>query len=121
LIVAGQAHGGVAQGIGGALLEECLYDDQAQPLSTTFMTHLLPTASEIPTMHLVELESPAPEIPFGVKGVGEAGIIGPPAAVVGAVEAALAEFDVPEITATPVTPQGVLSLLDAAARPKGAA
>ncbi|MEA2330122.1 MAG: aerobic carbon-monoxide dehydrogenase large subunit [Thermoleophilaceae bacterium] len=116
LIVAGQVHGGVAQGIGGALYEDFGYDDLAQPQSTSFMAYLIPTASEIPPIHAEEMESPAPEIPFGVKGVGEGGIIGPPAAIAGAVEAALAEFDPPELTATPITPQDVHAIVTAAGR-----
>jgi carbon-monoxide dehydrogenase large subunit len=115
LIVAGQIHGGVAQGIGGTLYEEFGYDDNAQPQATTFMDYLVPTASEIPPIHDEELESPAPEVPFGVKGVGEGGIIGPPAAIAGAVQDALAEFDAPEIAATPILPQQVRAIVDAAA------
>jgi carbon-monoxide dehydrogenase large subunit len=111
LIVAGQVHGGVAQGIGSALYEEFEYDGLAQPLSTNFMNYLIPTASEIPPIHTHEMETPAPEIPFGVKGVGEGGIIGPPAAVTSAVEQALAEFDPPEFVSTPILPRDVHAIV----------
>ncbi len=117
LIVAGQVHGGVAQGIGGTLYEEFGYDENAQPQSTSFMDYLVPTASEIPSIRDEELESPAPEIPFGVKGVGEGGIIGPPAAIAGAVQDALAELDPPEIAATPILPRQVRAIVDAARAP----
>jgi aerobic carbon-monoxide dehydrogenase large subunit len=111
VVVAGQVHGGVAQGIGGALYEHLVYDELGQPTSTTFMDYLLPTASEIPTIHHQELESPAPNIPFGVKGVGEAGVIGPGAAIAAAVEDALREFDPPEIAATPILPDEVRQIV----------
>jgi aerobic carbon-monoxide dehydrogenase large subunit len=115
LIVAGQVHGGVAQGIGGTLYEEYGYDDNGQPQATTFMDYLVPTASEIPPILDEEMESPAPEIPYGVKGAGEGGIIGPPAAIVGAVQDALAELDPPELATTPILPQQVRAIVDAAA------
>lgn len=114
-IVAGQIKGGVAQGIGGALYEELAYDDAAQPQSTTFWDYLPPRATEIPSFHLEELESPAPTIPFGVKGVGEAGIIGPPAAIARAIEDALADFAPREITRTPITPGHVLRIVETGA------
>ena len=114
LIVSGQVHGGVAQGIGGALYEEFAYDANGQPQATTFMDYLVPTACEIPPIHDEEIESPAPEVPFGVKGVGEGGIIGPPAAIANAVQDALAEYDPPELAATPILPQAVRAIVDAA-------
>jgi carbon-monoxide dehydrogenase large subunit len=107
-IVAGQMHGGVAQGIAGALSEELAYDDDARPRATTLKDYLLPAAPDLPTFHVDELESPATEIPFGVKGAGEAGIIGPPAAIASAVEDALAEFAPAEITRTPISARDVL-------------
>ncbi len=113
MLVDGQIHGGVAQGIGGALYEEFAYSDTAQPLSTTFMEYLVPTASEIPPIRTIHFESPAPYAPLGAKGAGEAGIIGPAPAIAAAVEDALAEFGIAEITATPITPAGVLTALKA--------
>jgi carbon-monoxide dehydrogenase large subunit len=107
MIVAGQVHGGVAQGIGGAIYEELAYGDGGQPMTTTFMDYLVPTANEIPPIELYELESPAPGTAFGIKGAGEAGIIGPAAAILRGVEDALADLGVGEITATPLTPTAV--------------
>nr|WP_170121553.1 molybdopterin cofactor-binding domain-containing protein [Saccharopolyspora spinosa] len=114
LTVAGQIHGGVAQGIGGTLYEQMPYDD-GQPLATTFMDYVLPTACEIPEIETEELSSPAPETPFGIKGVGEAGIIGPPAAIVRAVEHALEPLGVADIDTTPLTPATVRRLIEEAA------
>jgi len=114
IIVNGQVHGGVMQGIAGALLEEVAYDDAGTPLNTSFMDYLVPSACESPTIELVSLETPAPEAPLGAKGVGEIGIIGPPAAVTAAVQDALSEFGAAQITRTPIGPADVLALLDAA-------
>lgn len=88
-IVEGQLHGGIAQAIGGALLEELIYDEDGQPRTTTFMDYLLPTASEIPPFTIDHLETPAPGVPGGMKGVGEAGTIPPYPAIAGAVDDAL--------------------------------
>lgn len=111
--VAGQIHGGVAQGIGGTLYEHLPYDD-GQPLATTFMEYLLPGAREIPVMEVEELGGPAPETPFGVKGAGEAGIIGPPAAIAGAIEHALAPLGVTGVDSLPLTPAVVRGLIEEA-------
>jgi carbon-monoxide dehydrogenase large subunit len=115
LIVEGQVHGGVAQGIGGALYEELVYDEQAQLLTGSFMDYLVPTAMELPCMETVHLETPSPRNPLGIKGVGEGGAIAPPAAIANAVEDALAPFGV-RITRTPLGPAQVLSLLREAQR-----
>jgi len=91
MLVEGQLVGGVAQGIGGALLEEFRYDDAGQPLSASFMDYLLPTASEIPAVELVLREdAPSPLNPLGVKGAGEGGINAAGAAIAAAVDDALA-------------------------------
>jgi carbon-monoxide dehydrogenase large subunit len=113
LIVAGQVIGGVVQGVGGVLLEELEYSEDGTPKSTTFMEYLLPTACEAPHVVLEEIETPAPDTAFGVKGVGEAGIIGPAPAVAGAVEHALEEYAIPHITATPITPERVMAWISA--------
>lgn len=113
LTVAGQIHGGVAQGIGGTLYEQLPYED-GQPLATTFSEYLLPSAREIPAMLVEELGGPAPETPFGAKGAGEAGIIGPPAAVAGAIENALEPLGVTGIDTTPLTPPVVRRLIEEA-------
>lgn len=113
-IVDGQIQGGVAQGIGGTLFEEFPYDDGGQPLATSFMDYLIPTSSEVPPMEIEHFESPAPGLPWGAKGAGEAGIIGPAPAIAAGVEDALAEFGIAEITATPITPRVVLEAVRAA-------
>ncbi len=89
-IVEGQIHGGVAQGIGGALYEKLAYDEHGQLLAGSFMDFLMPTAAEIPDIAVVHLETPSPLNPLGVKGVGEAGAIPVPALVAEAVDDALA-------------------------------
>jgi len=115
VIVEGQVHGGVAQGVGGALLEEMVYDEQAQLLTGTFMDYLVPTAMEVPRIETVHLEYPSPRNTLGMKGVGEGGAISPPAAIANAVEDALAPFGV-RVTRTPLGPSVVLGLLGSAAR-----
>lgn len=115
-IVRGQVVGGIAQGIGGALLEKLYYDEAGNPLSASFLDYRLPTAAEIPPMTVRHFESPAPAMPWGAKGAGEAGIIGPAPAVAAAVEEALAEYGIGEITRTPITAPGVLRLLESARR-----
>jgi carbon-monoxide dehydrogenase large subunit len=110
LIVEGQIHGGVAQGIGGALLEELVYDEHGQLLTGSLMDYALPTARTVPALETVHLESPSPRNPLGIKGVGEGGAISPPAAIANAIEDALAPFGV-RITATPLTPRRIVELL----------
>jgi carbon-monoxide dehydrogenase large subunit len=113
LIVDGQIHGGVAQGIGGALLEELVFDDQAQLLTGSFVDYLVPTSMEVPRITTVHLESPSPRNPLGVKGVGEGGAIAPPAAVANAIEDALAPLlNGQRIRQTPVSPSRILELLE---------
>ena len=113
LIVAGQVHGGVAQGVGGALYEELVYDESGQLLTQSFMDYLVPTAMELPAIEIVHLEHPSPRNPLGIKGLGEGGAISPPAAIANAIEDALAPFGV-RITETPVTPARLLALLERA-------
>ena len=108
MIVRGQIEGGAAQGIGGALLEEFVYDSSGQPLATSFMDYLLPTVAEIPpTEVLVFEDSRSPLNPLGVKGVGEVGPAGAGAAIASAVVDAL---DV-DIDRLPITPDRVLDWL----------
>ncbi len=114
VIVEGQIHGGVAQGVGGGLLEEMVYDEQAQLLTGTFMDYLVPTAMELPAIETVHLEYPSPRNPLGMKGIGEGGAISPPAAIANAVEDALRPWGV-RVTRTPLGPSVVLGLLDQAA------
>jgi carbon-monoxide dehydrogenase large subunit len=113
VIVEGQIHGGVAQGVGGGLLEEMVYDEQAQLLTGTFMDYLVPTAMELPAIETVHLEYPSPRNPLGIKGIGEGGAISPPAAIANAVEDALSPWGV-RVTRTPLGPSVVLGLLERA-------
>jgi aerobic carbon-monoxide dehydrogenase large subunit len=109
-IVEGQVHGGVAQGVGGALYEEMVYDESGQLLTGTLMDYLVPTAMELPPIETVHLEFPSPRNPLGVKGLGEGGAISPPAAIANAIDDALAPFGV-RVTATPASPARLLALL----------
>ena len=109
-IVEGQIMGAVAQGIGSALFESLPYDEDGQPLFGTFMEYLLPTAAELPRLAMEHQHTPSPNIPGGMKGVGEAGTIGSPAAVVAAIEDALAPYGV-RINETPVTPAAILAMV----------
>ena len=72
-VVEGQVHGGVAQGIGGSFYERMVYDDEGQPLSSTFMDYLIPTAMEVPDIETIHVETPSTLNPLGIKGAGEAG------------------------------------------------
>ncbi|MCR6734676.1 MAG: xanthine dehydrogenase family protein molybdopterin-binding subunit [Afipia sp.] len=106
MIVAGQIHGGVAQGIGQALMECVTYDDNGQPVTGSFMDYALPRASDIPSMTLGDLPSPATSNPLGTKGCGEAGCAGSLATLVNAVLDALSDEDVTTID-MPLTPEKV--------------
>jgi carbon-monoxide dehydrogenase large subunit len=81
--------GGVVQGIGSALLEHFVYDEECQPLTTTFADYLMPLAPEIPNIEVHHIETPTPRTPLGAKGLGEGGAIGPAAAIANAVSDAL--------------------------------
>ena len=109
-IVEGQIQGGVAQGIGAALFESLPYDDDGQPLFATFMEYVLPTAAELPRLAMEHQHTPSPNIPGGMKGVGEAGAIGSPSAVVAAIEDALEPYGA-RITETPVTPAAIVEMV----------
>ncbi|HWS44633.1 MAG TPA: xanthine dehydrogenase family protein molybdopterin-binding subunit, partial [Acidimicrobiia bacterium] len=108
-VVEGQIAGGVVQGIGGALYEHLAYDDDGNPLATTFMDYLVPSAAEVPSIEYGHIETPSPG-PGGFKGVGEGGAIGAPPAVVNAVADALAPFGV-TITRLPLSPARIIELL----------
>jgi carbon-monoxide dehydrogenase large subunit len=109
-IVEGQIHGGVAQGIGGALYEKLCYDAAGQPLTRTFMEFHIPTATEVPSIEVVHLETLSPLNPLGVKGVGEAGAIPVPALVAEAIEDALTPFGV-RVTEMPLSPARIRELI----------
>ncbi len=110
MIVDGQINGGVAQGIGGGLYEEFVYDEQGQLLSGSFMDYLVPTFAEVPAIDLIHLEYPSTRNPLGVKGVGEGGAVSPPAAIANAVEDALRPFNVC-VRETPLSPERVRNLI----------
>jgi aerobic carbon-monoxide dehydrogenase large subunit len=110
-IVEGQIAGGVVQGIGGALLEELAYDDDANPVATTFMDYLLPTATEVPLIEYAHVETAPGSGPGGYKGVGEGGAIGAPPAVANAVADALTPLGV-TITRLPLTPAAIVELIE---------
>jgi carbon-monoxide dehydrogenase large subunit len=112
-VVEGQIHGGVAQGIGGALYERLAYDEHGQLLAGSFMDFLMPTAAEVPDIAVVHLETPSPLNPLGVKGVGEAGAIPVPALVAEAVDDALAPFGV-RVREMPLSPTRIRELVEQA-------
>lgn len=103
MIVEGQVHGGVAQGIGGVFYEKLVFDEQGQILTTTYADYLIPTAAEVPEVIGDHIETPSPLNPLGVKGAGEAGVIPVPAVFAAAFEDALQEFGV-RITEMPLSP-----------------
>jgi CO/xanthine dehydrogenase Mo-binding subunit len=108
VIVRGQITGGAAQGIGGALLEEFVYDAEGQPLAASFMDYLMPTASEMPEVEiLVTEDAPSPLNPLGVKGAGEGGTAAVGAAIANAVSDALGV----EVTCLPLSPDRVNELM----------
>jgi aerobic carbon-monoxide dehydrogenase large subunit len=116
MMVTGQVQGGVAHGIGNALLEWMGYDAGGQPLTTSFAEYLLPGAVEVPAIDTLFRQTPSPLNPLGAKGAGEVGTIPAAAAVISAVEDALAPFGV-RIGETPVTPQRILQLIATSTAP----
>jgi carbon-monoxide dehydrogenase large subunit len=113
MIVDGQMHGGVAQGIGQALFEAIRHDVNGQPTSVTFAEYLLPGAPDVPHIRIEHQETLCPFTVFGMKGTGEGGCIAPPAAIGNAVTDALREFGV-SVCTTPMTPSSIwLALADA--------
>jgi carbon-monoxide dehydrogenase large subunit len=119
-IVEGQVHGGVAQGVGGALFEEMVYDETGQLLTGSLMDYAVPKADDLPPIETVHLEFPSPRNPLGVKGLGEGGAISPPAAIANAVEDALAPLGV-LVTETPLTAARIVALLERAGRSRSMA
>ncbi|MBI4589170.1 MAG: xanthine dehydrogenase family protein [Candidatus Rokubacteria bacterium] len=94
MVVEGQLHGGIVQGIGSALAEELVYSPEGQLLTATFMDYGLPRADQVPSLEVAHLEHPSTVNALGIKGVGESGIIAPAAAIANAVEDALADYGV---------------------------
>jgi carbon-monoxide dehydrogenase large subunit len=112
MIAEAQIVGGIAHGIGNALYEWMAYDEAGEPLSTTLADYLLMTAGEMPTLELAHRETPTPLNPLGVKGIGEAGVLPIPAAIVSAVEDALAPFGI-RLRQFPLRPADLARLLAA--------
>jgi CO/xanthine dehydrogenase Mo-binding subunit len=106
MVVEGQVHGGVGQGVGGALYERIVYDESGQLVNASFMDFLMPYASEVPTVEIDHLTSPSPLNPLGVKGVGEAGVIPAHAVIASAVE----DAEGIRIDAMPLSPVELFAL-----------
>jgi carbon-monoxide dehydrogenase large subunit len=115
VIVEGQLHGGIAQGLGSALGESLIYDDAGQLLTGTLMDYPLPRAEDMPPLAVVHMDFPSAINPLGIKGVGESGVISPAAAVANAVEDALVDYGV-EVDRPPVTSARIFELLRATGR-----
>jgi carbon-monoxide dehydrogenase large subunit len=113
-VVEGQIAGGVVQGIGGVLYEHMPYDADGNPLSTTFVDYLLPTAAEVPIVEYGHIETPAPTNPGGFKGMGEGGAIGSPPAVINAVADAIAHLGA-LVNRQPLSPGAIIAAIEEAA------
>jgi aerobic carbon-monoxide dehydrogenase large subunit len=109
MIVEGQSHGAIVQGIGEALLESMLYDDIGQLKTSSFMDYLCPGPEELPEMQIDHVISPAPDSPTAAKGVGEGGTVGAPAAVANAIANALRDDTVANVL--PITPEAIVMAL----------
>lgn len=112
-VVEGQIAGGVVQGLGGVLYEHAAYDEDGNPLATTFVDYLLPTAAEVPVIEYGHIETPASSNPGGHKGMGEGGAIGSPPAIINAVADALAPLGV-KVRSQPLGPADIVDLIEAA-------
>lgn len=119
MIVEGQTHGAVAQGIGNALYEHFAYDENGQPLTTTFMDYLIPGVMEVPPMDVIHVETPPAVSVSGFKGMAEGGTIGATAAVANAVADALAPLGI-EVRELPLTPDRIYRLCHAPSSGPGA-
>jgi carbon-monoxide dehydrogenase large subunit len=119
MVVEGQVVGGIAHGIGNALFERLLHDAAGEPQTVNFGDYLLPTAPEMPPIAIVHTETLSPLNPLGLKGAGEGGTIAAIAAIIGAVENALAPFGV-KINEAPIAPARIVGLIEAARHPSPA-
>ena len=113
MIVDGQIYGGTAQGIGTCLYEAMPFDVNGQPLASTMLDYMLPGATEVPNIRVLHMQTPSPYTEFGIKGLGEGGAVGPPAAIVSAVNDALRPLGV-EVHDLPLTPERILDAIDRA-------
>jgi carbon-monoxide dehydrogenase large subunit len=116
MIVEGQVHGGIAQGVGQALMEGAVYDSAGQLVTGSFMDYSMPHAHDLPSFHVGTTKTEAPSNPLGMKGCGEAGAIASPAAVINAITDAIGSEDI----AMPATPNAVWSALQRAQAHKAA-
>jgi aerobic carbon-monoxide dehydrogenase large subunit len=110
MIVDGQICGGTAQGIGTCLYEAMPFDAQGQPLASTMLDYVVPAATEVPKIRILHMQTPSPYTEFGIKGLGEGGAIGPPAAIVSAVNDASRPLNV-DVSDLPLTPERILSAI----------
>jgi carbon-monoxide dehydrogenase large subunit len=121
MVVEGQVHGGLVQGIGQALLENCVYDNQGQLITGSFQDYCMPRADDVPSF-VVETSkeaTPCAHNPLGVKGCGEAGAIGAPPAVINAICDALKDYGVTHID-MPATPEKIWRIVNGDRRPMAA-
>jgi carbon-monoxide dehydrogenase large subunit len=112
MIVDGQVHGGVAQGVGAALLEELIYDEDGQLLTASLADYMIPTAPEVPFMDVVHVESES-AVAGGFRGMGEGGTIGAPAAIANAIADALSPLGI-DVSILPMTPERIFRLMEQA-------
>jgi carbon-monoxide dehydrogenase large subunit len=120
MIVDGQIMGGAAQGIGTCLFEAMPFDAHGQPQASTMLDYLLPGATEVPDIRVLHMETPSPFTEFGMKGIGEGGAVGPPAAIVCAVNDALRGLGA-EVHDLPLTPARILAAIESGAASRGQA
>ena len=116
VLVDGQVHGGATQGLGQALIEQVLYDDDANPLTTNLVTYLIPSATMVPSFEVDHTQTPTPRNPLGAKGIGESGTVGSTAAIQNAVIDAVRHLGVEHID-MPTTPARVWEAIEAASQP----
>jgi carbon-monoxide dehydrogenase large subunit len=115
MVVEGQVAGGVVQGVGSALLEQLVHDAEGQPLTTSLMDYLVPTATDVPAIDIHHLVTPTTRSATGAKGMGEGGTIGAPAAILNAVNDALSGRG--RVTRLPIRPADVLAAIGAGPQP----
>jgi carbon-monoxide dehydrogenase large subunit len=116
MLVDGQIVGGVVHGLGNALFEWMGFDENCQPLTTTFADYLLVSATEVPPIEVLHMESPSPLNPLGVKGVGECGVLPIAPAIMSAIEDAMSPFDA-HISRAPIHPSEIVEMAQAGRRP----
>jgi carbon-monoxide dehydrogenase large subunit len=110
LLAEGQLHGSLAQGLGQALMEQLVYDERGQLMTGTLMDYAVPRADDVPAVTIDKMHTPSPRNPLGAKGLGEAGCIAIPPALVNAAVDALAPFGVTHVD-MPLTPEKLWALM----------